>query len=131
MSVLTDLGSVLTSAGLGTAGTDLFFGQMPLRPVDCIALLEYGGSTPTWSFNQMEWEQPRVQVLVRTSQGYTAGRAKAHTAWSALSAVRNQRINSIQYQNVEVLQSPFPLARDEESSDITFVFNVEVWKQVG
>lgn len=131
MSVLTGLGSVLQTAGVGTVGTSIFYGSLPMEaPDNAIALVEYGGAAPQWSFNQIEWEQPRVQVLVRSVSGYVSARAWAHAAWEALAVVKNQAIGGVWYQQVAMLQSPFVLTLDERERQVTFVFNVEVWKQV-
>lgn len=132
MSVLTGLGTVLQSAGVGTVGSSIFYSALPMEePDNAIALVEYGGAAPQWSFNAIEWEQPRVQVLVRSASGYASARAWAQSAWNALAAVKNQAIGGIWYQQVAVLQSPFVLSLDQREQYVTFVFNVEVWKQVG
>ena len=132
MSVLTGLGSVLQTAGVGTVGTNIFYAALPMtEPDNAIALVEYGGASPQWSFNQIEWEQPRVQVQVRSASGYASARTWAQSAWTALAAVKNQAIGGVWYQQVAVLQSPFVLTLDEREQFVTFVFNVEVWKQVG
>lgn len=130
MSVLTELGSVLQTAGVGTVGTSIFLSGLPMEPVTAVGLMEYGGAAPQWTFNQIAWEQPRVQVQVRSVSGYAAARTLARQAWDALAAIRNQSISGIWYMQVAMLQSPFMLTRDEHSETVTFVFNVEVWKQV-
>jgi hypothetical protein len=127
---LADLAGVLQTAGVGTVGIDIFLSQLPLSPEDAISLGEYGGSPPTWVFGDIAWEQPRVQVLVRTSHGYVTGRTKAQAAWSALASIKNEVLNSVLYLTVEPLQSPFELTREGDGDDITFAFNIEIWKQV-
>ena len=51
MSVLTGLGSVLQTAGVGTVGTNIFYAALPMtEPDNAIALVEYGGASPQWAY---------------------------------------------------------------------------------
>jgi len=131
MAVLDDLAVYLQdTVGTGTIGTSLFKGLMPSTPDVCIALYEYGGRAPDTVFGAatISLEYPRIQIVVRgASHDYDGPRDRAETIYQAVAQVGNQTVNSIRYQTITPLQSPFLLRRDANGR-VEIAFNVECVK---
>jgi hypothetical protein len=89
-----DIASALADAGLGTLGTDLFYG--PVRdgkgadkaPDAAIFVLEVGGFDPVPDLggaNAPDLRERSVQVRVRSArEGYSAGHTTAQAAFTAI-----------------------------------------------
>lgn len=127
--------SVIQTAGLATFGTDMFAGVLPPNPVECCALVEYGGEPPMR--NQTDGaahssaqggERPRFQLLLRSAD-YETGRNLIQQMWSALDGIVNVTIGGIFYQRVASIQSPFLLERDDNDRWI-FAVNFAATKEV-
>lgn len=117
MSVLIELAANLQTAGFGTVGTDLFRGQSPTEPVNCVTLYEYagGGITRTLcsGLSGVALEEPRVQIVVRNID-YDAARAEAEEIYQHfLASGTETTISGVQYSAIDPLQPPFLLGRDE------------------
>jgi hypothetical protein len=116
VNVLDQIATFLATAGLGTVGADLFKGKLPNDPNACGALYEYGGLPPEGQFGATSFkhESPSVQVVFRGEpHDYEGPRAKAETAYRALTAVETQSLSGTFYNWIHALQSPFFLQRDD------------------
>lgn len=128
--LLPELATYLQSAGIGTLGTDLFYGRVPASPDVCTVLMEYGGlpiepdlGTPT-----IRLEFPRVQVLTRgLKDDYDTPRLKAQAVLVALTAIVNQSLSGVAYKVAAALQSPFFLRRDQNDR-VEIACNYQVMK---
>jgi hypothetical protein len=138
MSVLTDLGTYLQTAGLGTLGTTLFLGGLPLdapniTTQDAItALVETPGFPVqiTHDVVGVSWEQPTVQVLTRGAPyDYAEARSRAQNILLALAQIRNQTLSGTYYFWVSPLQSVFKL-RDDDFARPIMTFQVRCGKAV-
>ena len=134
--LLDDLGSHLQNAGIGTLGTTLFKGSLPLdAPAVVIqdalvALIETPGLPPVRTHDLGRYELPVVQIASRGAPyGYVAARQKAHDAWMALDGVSNQTLGSGFYLWIEALQSPWWLRSDELNRPV-IVFSVRVARRL-
>jgi hypothetical protein len=125
----------LETAGLGTFGTDLFAGGLPSEPIECCALVEYGGEPPLR--NQTDGaahqsaqggERPRFQLMCRSAD-YETGRNLIQQMWADLDGIVNETLSGIFYQRVAALQSPFLLERDQNNRWI-FIANFVATKEV-
>ncbi|MCM8901325.1 minor capsid protein [Caldicoprobacter algeriensis] len=121
--LLDDIALYLQQQGVGVIGTDIFKGQMPAAPDNCIALFEYAGEPP-----DLHWpgEYPSLQAMVR-NKSYAAGREKIEQIKDALHGLSETVINGHRYLLIQARQSPFFLERDENARAI-FVCNFRVMK---
>ena len=128
--LLAELGAYLATEGVGTVGTDIFYGTLPATPEACVALFEYGGIAPEHNLGTtaLRYEMPRVQVLTRHGT-YLTGIKKAQDVTNAFAAIANSTISEVYYLHVEPLQSPFLLDRDQNDRWI-FACNYQVRKAV-
>lgn len=120
--LLDDLATHLQAAGLGTIGTTLFKGTLPMDPTPLasldaiVALIETPGFPPVRSHDQPPslYEQPVVQVLSRgVPHGYVGARQKAQAAWEALDGVSNQTLGTGFYLWIVAQRSPAWLRTDD------------------
>jgi len=124
--LVEDIGNYLQTSGVGTIGTDIFLGQLPVTPDNVIVLFEYAGEPPDL---HSSLEYPGLQVLVR-NESYAAGRQKIEQVRSVLHGLTEAMINGRRYLLVQAKQSPESLARDENGRAV-FVCNFRVMKEIG
>jgi hypothetical protein len=75
-------------------------------------------------------EYPRVQFLIRGEpDDYVTPRVKAQDTMRAVSRVMVTTLTGVAYYTSTILQSPFPLRRDELRRWV-FCFNAEFFKAV-
>jgi hypothetical protein len=114
MAWLDDVLTVLTQAGVGTPGVDLFASSgmsVPTGDVPVLTVVETGGSGPQRTQNRLSppaYRRPMAQIVCRASS-YQAARAMAEAAYLALVGVRNQHVNGCWYLEIDAMQEPFDL----------------------
>lgn len=132
MSIYNDLGDRLTTQGAATQGTDLFLGILPSTPDECTSLLLEAGGPVVRAMSaggaSALAERPHVQVLGR-SVTPDGARKRVQDAWRALDWLGPVTLNGVMYLNVEALQSPFYVGRDEAGRFI-YAANFEVTRGV-
>ena len=116
--MLAEIGAYLATKSVGTVGTDIFLGQMPDQPDNCIALFEYAGSPPDLHWNG---EYPGLQVRVR-NKSYAAARSKIREVMAALHGLHEQTLSGTRYLLIKARGSPEILKRDA-SNRIELVLN--------
>jgi hypothetical protein len=136
--VAQDLADVLSTGGIGTVGTDVFYGVLPDTVATGVAVVETGGSfslhtmgpgpATTFGAGVATVERPRVQVFSR-SPTYTTARAKAQDAFNLLDGLRDRTVNGRRYLWIAAVQSPFDLGRDGNDRQ-QFAFNLDITKYV-
>lgn len=109
--LLDDIATYLQTGGVGTVGTDLFKGELPPDPDNCVAIYEYAGQPP---FVSVDIDRPGLQVRVR-NKGYAQARAKIDQIYLLLHALANTTINGTRYLIVRAVQSPFSMGRDSNN----------------
>lgn len=128
----------MQTEGLGTLGTTLFLGGLPvdapnITTQDAItALVETPGFPAEYVHDDpgISWERPVVQILTRGAPyDYAAARSWAHDIWVALGSIRNTVLSGTYYFWVAPLQSVFELRTDDYSRPI-MSFQVRVGKAV-
>ncbi len=122
--MLTEISAYLATKSVGTVGTDIFLGQMPDQPDNCIALFEYAGSPPDLHWNG---EYPGLQVRVR-NKSYAAARTKIGEAMIALHGLHEQTLSGTRYLLIKARGSPEVLKRDNNNRVELFV-NFEIIKE--
>ncbi len=122
--MLKEIGTYLQSQGIGTLGDNLFLGQMPDQPDNCIALFEYAGSPP-----DLHWagEYPGLQVRVR-NKSYAAARAKIGEIAKELHGLHEQMLSGTRYLLIKARGSPEILKRDANNR-VELVLNFEIIKE--
>lgn len=127
MSLLEELGNYLQTQGLGTLGTDLFLGTLPIdapgmvTPDAVTALLETPGFPAQYVHSTLgpDWEQPVLQILVRgAAYDYAGARQHAQDVFLALGTIRNQALSGTSYLWCQPIQSVFKLRDDDYSRPI-------------
>jgi len=115
--LLDELGAYLQAQGLGTLGSDLFLGSIPIDSPnvtnqDAItALYETPGFPGQYVHSTLglDWEQPVVQIICRAAPyDYSAARLQAEQVMVALSKIRNQTLSGTFYLWCMPLDSPHP-----------------------
>lgn len=109
--ILDDIATYLQAGGVGTIGTDLFKGELPPDPDNCVAIYEYAGQPPLVSVNI---DRPGLQVRVR-NQGYAQARAKIEQVYLLLHALANTTLSGERYLIIRAVQSPFSMGRDSNN----------------
>lgn len=112
-----------------TAGFNLFAGRMFDLPDAAVALIETPGAPPEYDLGKLiQIEHPRVQFLVRgIPDDYAGPRLWAEQIKAALDEIRNSSQSGVRYLNIDILQPPFQLKRDEKER-VVICFNVAPWK---
>ena len=110
MSMMEDVADYLELAGVGTVGTNIFKGNMPDSPDQCITVYAYAGETPDLS---IDIERPGLQVKSRALTAEDALDLAEH-ALAHLHKATSQTINGVLYYYIHALQSPIHLGRDEK-----------------
>lgn len=122
MALLDDLGLYLQTEGLGTLGTNLFLGGLPVdapnvTQVDEVAALVETPGFPAQYVHTpagVSWEQPVVQPLVRGAPyDYATARDWAQDIFLALGRISNQTLSGTYYFWVVPLQSVWKLRDDD------------------
>lgn len=91
-----EVAKLITAAGLGTAGVDLFIGPKAAIPVGngpYITILDTGGRSPDETQNGSKYERMSVQIVVR-AQGYTQARTRALAIWRLLDGKRGVTVTA-------------------------------------
>lgn len=126
-----DIATILQTAGVGTIGTNLFWGQGLTDTPDAQGACTVYGSAPpdlvmTATVGSAVTERPRVQVVFRGALSDGGGLAafnKARDAWDNLQNYKGT-VNSVNYLYITCLQSPFYMGKDEQGRPL-YGFNVE------
>lgn len=115
--MLQDIADHLQGYGVGTQGTDLFYGSLPDAPDAAVCIYEYAGSPPEYVFEGLAYENPGLQAVARAAT-YVAARAKIQVVMDALTAKGSVVLNGTQYGLIGPRQSPFPLGSDAQGRPI-------------
>lgn len=114
MAMLEDIGAYLVAHSFGTAGTNLFYGDMPETPDVCIALFEYAGEPPEDTHDSKGIDNPGLQVRVRGTS-YATARATVLSIQDHLHTLHNTALTAGRYLLIRAVQSPFSLGRDSQN----------------
>ena len=113
----SDIVDYLAAEGIGTVGTDLFWGVLPDEPGSCGAVIPYPGAPVEKQFgSEGVWrEKARAQFSWRAEKPDQVAVAftKAQAALDALAAIEAQTIGSTKVYSIQGLQSPGLLYQDE------------------
>lgn len=133
--LLGDMEILLSSGGVGTPGTDLYFGSLPPDPDTALAVYETPGLPPEHTMGntagQAACERPTIQVVARAAT-YATARALSQKAFLLLDGLPKRVIGSTQYYYGKARQSPFLMGRDESGNPGRYLvaFNVDLFKDL-
>lgn len=125
--LLEDLGVYLQAAGLGTLGTTLFLGGLPVdapnvATQDAItALVETPGFPSEYVHDVVgiSWERPMVQTLTRGAPyDYVGAREWAQEIYLSLGQIRNQTLSGTYYFWVMAHHNVWKLREDDYARPI-------------
>src|SRR5262245_60136449 len=91
-ALLVKVASILAAAGLGTLGTDMFYGSLVTLPQSgtgpFISLIASGGLSGSQTHNGDNITRPNFQVIVRAST-YNSAETRANLVYVALNGKHN------------------------------------------
>jgi hypothetical protein len=105
-----DIAAYMATRSLGTVGTDIFIGEMPDSPNNCVALYQYQGESPELVGGL---ENPRLTVRVRNTV-YSDGQNKARDILKTLHTLNEQTLGGHRYLYIKAAGSISQLGRDKE-----------------
>ena len=132
-TVANEIIAHMIAAGVGTAeATDWFIDIYPNDPDVIYVATHSGGPPPTRDMGSATWtrEFPSIQLRFRGAPGDSDGpRAKAQTAFEAISTIMVATLSGTFYYKADPIQSPFKLMRDSDDRT-TWVFNINTEKEL-
>jgi hypothetical protein len=134
MTVLTEIGTrVDTDFASLTLGTNLFLGQEPDSPDDCVTIHARPGGAPQFMMDAVPdtpqvaaYEPHRIQIVVRKANTATAYADAETLAWQIYRALTltSVTLSSVYYLLIEPTTVPAPLDEDAHGR-ISFVVNLQ------
>jgi len=111
---------ILVSASVGTFGTDIFIGKLPLTPDLAVGIMQSGGKSPNPLFLV---DFPSIQVMVRGKPNdYQGAIAKIQAVKDALLGLPVQTINGDKWSRINIIGDINNLGYDDLNR-ITFSIN--------
>jgi hypothetical protein len=86
--ILKDLANYLQTNQIGTVGTDLFMGELPLNPSNCLAVIYSSSPTPNFSLDLFE---QNIEFWARNSS-MAAGYEKLMAIQTLLHRANNYKL---------------------------------------
>jgi len=136
--ILAELTTYLAANGIGTTGTDLFYGPLQEQYPDVVTLVNvYGGSPDEPAMGDpiaapgksARLEFQHVQLLFRGAANDTDGPlTRALSARDAMLKVLSSTLSGTYYLAIEPLQDPFFLSMDKNYR-LSYVFNARCTKE--
>jgi hypothetical protein len=123
LSVITDIGAAIISAGHVTAGT-LFYGYLPSSPVAAVMIKVYGGKPD----DLLGYEYPRFQIQVRNSNQQTAA-SLMHSIRATLTKT-NETLSGTRYLLCRALHPPAQLSMENDTGIVRWYCDFEVIKVI-
>lgn len=128
--VLAELAAWLQADGIGTVGTDIFYGILPDTPDAVICLHEYPGfpNDLVLGSNTINAEWPHVQVVVRgVKDDYDNPRLKIAQVVNSFTKIGETVLSGVRYHAVMAKQAPFMVQPDGNWRNL-FKVNFAVYK---
>ena len=124
-----ELATYLQTEGLGTCGTNIFYGNLDDTPDAQICIRKYGGlANEPNNDGTVRLEYPRVMVTVRgVRDDYDGPNTLIQKVVRSLTKIGNQTVSGVFYQAALIVTPAYPLGRDENSRNV-FNCNVQVIK---
>jgi hypothetical protein len=108
------------SLGL-TFATDLFIGQEPADPDNCVTIFDTPGAPPQLTYNKAEkYQYPSIQIRVR-NRAYMTGWTLANNIKDALHGRAHETWNATRYEVIISTNEPALLDWDENGRARLFI----------
>ena len=109
-----DVRDILVAAGLGLVfGTNLFIGQEPTSPDNCVTIFDTPGYPPQLTLDPDEkYDYPSIQIRVR-NRSYEEAYDLISDIKTELHGLNHDEWNGTTYELIRCAQEPFPLGYDE------------------
>lgn len=122
--LIRDIAQILQTAGVGSIGSNIFLGQLPVSPDNAVVLYPTGGYPQPLPLLDVKMT---AQVLVRDS-GYEAGYSRIWQIFNLLDRGGSRFLQAPSGRKMvtQAKQPPEFIERDESNRCI-FVFNLDVW----
>lgn len=122
--IIDDIADFLEDEGIGTVGTNIFVGQQPDSPANCITVIDTGGQRPDID---LPTKRPTFQVLVRNTD-YALGAAKLLEVRNALHNNYNATLveNGNYFYSINAITEGGHIGKDDIGND-EFSINFEAW----
>lgn len=109
----TDIKDLIEDSGSGLGyvfGTDMFIGQLPNSPDNCICLFDTGGG-PTL---QWGYEEPNLQILLRNNT-YSTGYQEIRDIKYFLNNKTNETQGGVRYISINTRSDILSLGQDDNN----------------
>ncbi len=104
--ILDEIGDYLETLDLATVGMDLFKGQIPPEPANCLALFELPGGNSIRTGRGVLAEECSLRVVAR-NQDYSAGRSLIDSVYKALDMQAELTLDGCRYLYIEAKTPPY------------------------
>ena len=115
-----------SSLGL-TFGTNLFIGEEPHSPDNCVTIFDTYGLPPQITFGGERYYRPAIQVRIRNNS-YSDGWEEAHGIMEFLHGKGQETWNGTLYSLIQASGEPSLLDRDKNSR-ARFVVNFNIQRR--
>lgn len=124
-----DIKDILEAAGLGlTFGTNLFIGQEPTIPDNCVTIFDAPGIPPQLCLDRDDaYYYPSIQIRVR-NRSYLTGYELVNDIKTELHGVGHETWNGTYYSVIKCAQEPFLLDYDDNNRP-RFVANFDLQRR--
>jgi len=122
--IIDDIADYLEDQSVGTVGTNIFVGQQPDSPANCVTIIDTGGLRPDID---LPTKKPTFQVLVRNTD-YATGAAKLTSVRNALHNRYNETLveNGNYFYSINAITEGGHIGKDDIGHD-EFSMNFEAW----
>lgn len=122
--IIDDIADYLEDQGVGTVGTNIFVGEQPNDPANCVTVIDTGGMRPDID---LPTKKPTFQVLVRNTE-YSAGAAKLLAIRNILHNKYNAELvdDGNYFYSINAISEGGHIGKDDIGND-EFSMNFEAW----
>ena len=114
MSLIDDIATDLTNAGLGNVGINIYKSHLPDNDTEAIAVLDTGGVEPDKYITAMD--NPTFQIIVRANN-YSDGKSRIDTVKSRLHGRANVTLGSTYFYFIHAQAEPGHIGRNDRGQD--------------
>lgn len=111
---LNEIADYMETAGVGTVATDIFIGEQPADPNDCVAIFGLPGEVIGDQREVASLQFPRFQVVIRNSD-YDAGSAKLQDVRDTLHSKYGLQLPSWRVLRMAADQEGGPIGSDDQN----------------
>lgn len=114
MSLIDDIATDLSNAGMGTVGVNIYKSYIPDNTQEALVILDTGGTLPDIYVTDLK--SPTFQVFIR-SNTYSAGKTDLDTVRSRLHGVQNRTIGNTYFYYIHANSEGGHIGRNANGQD--------------